>query len=383
MYPFSAGLIVQNKTIWEELKGVLPGLPVRVVLEEGEITDWAAFYERLKRSQPDVLFVDLMALGGEFEELFRGIQSLAGGTAIVALHETANPELILRAIRSGACEFVHLPLAANFQPAIEHLQAERTRSHGNRPPGGKLYGFFSAKGGCGATSVACHVSIELRRTGVPRVLLADFDLQSGLIGFLMKSKSPYSLADALTNTHRLDESYWKAVVSNGTPGFEVISAGAAATQKVYPTTDQIHRVLQFARSQYDAVVVDLGRGLTPSSLAALEDMDEIFLVATMEVPAMHRAQAIIQTLIDNGFGRERLRLVLNRMPDHLDVAFEDVQRMLGLPVYFGLPNHYSEIHEAYSEGKLLPENSRLRKSMAALAAKIAGVEPKKKKSIFR
>ena len=60
--------------------------------------------------------------------------------------------------------------------------------------------------------------MELGRAGGRKVLLADFDMDAGMVGFLMKVKSPYSILDAINNLHRLDASYWKALVSNGIPG---------------------------------------------------------------------------------------------------------------------------------------------------------------------
>ena len=41
-----------------------------------------------------------------------------------------------------------------------------------------------------------------------------------MIGFLTKTKAIYSILDAVNNLHRLDISYWKALVSNGIPGVE-------------------------------------------------------------------------------------------------------------------------------------------------------------------
>ena len=50
-----------------------------------------------------------------------------------------------------------------------------------------------------------------RRCG--KVLLADPDLESGLIGFLLKSKSAYSIADTARNLQHLDESHWHGLAA--------------------------------------------------------------------------------------------------------------------------------------------------------------------------
>ena len=66
------------------------------------------------------------------------------------------------------------------------------------------------------------------------MLLADLDLDAGMVAFLLKTKSPYSILDAVNNIHRLDASYWKALVSNGIPNVEIIAAPATLASKQQP-----------------------------------------------------------------------------------------------------------------------------------------------------
>jgi pilus assembly protein CpaE len=250
--------------------------------------------------------------------------------------------------------------------------------------GGKIIGFLSAKGGCGATTIACHTAIELPHQTKSKVLLADLDFDSGMIGFLLKSKSPYTIIDAARNTQRLDENYWKALVSNGFAGLEVITAPVPPVTRVIPP-EHLKFVLTFLRTQYDWVVIDLGRSLNVLSASALEDIDQLFLVTTLEVPALHQAKQIVQKLLDSGYPSTKLHLLLNRAPKSYEVTMQELETMLGAPVYTSLPNDYSALNESYSEGKLLPPGSNLGKHFARLAMKIAGVEAqggKKKFSLF-
>ncbi len=55
-------------------------------------------------------------------------------------------------------------------------------------------------------------------------------------------------------------------------------------------------------------------------MAALEEIDEACVVTTLEVPALHQCKQIIQTLLDGGYGKHRMKLVLNRAPKRLDIA---------------------------------------------------------------
>ena len=248
-----------------------------------------------------------------------------------------------------------------------------------------MFGFFSAKGGCGATTIACHTAAEIARQTSQETLLADFDMDAGLVGFLMKSKSPYSILDAMSNTHRLDMNYWRALTSNGVPKLEVIRAPGATAVREEPKAEDLRTVLRFVRFQYDYTIVDLGRGLNPLVLGGLEEVDEAFLITTLDVPALHQVKQIVQSLSDHGYGRARLRMILNRVPRNPDVLPAELEKLLGISAYSMLPDDYASIYEAYAEGQLLSSSTNLGRHLARLAGKLAGIneqESKKRFSLF-
>jgi pilus assembly protein CpaE len=383
LYPISAGLVVATKEIWEELTRSLNDLSVRLVFELSEVpSDWSAFTDRLERVRPDVVLLDVTRLKDPLEDVVRRIRSTGAQPAVFALHTTADASAILTALRAGASEYLHPPFHEPLKAALERLAANREKARDGRTHGGKTVAFVSAKGGCGATTIACHVAVELPRYVRTKVLLADLDMQAGLISFLAKTKSTYSMADAVHNIQRLDPSYWRALVSNGIPDLEIITAPALPVAKQLPDPP-LKQVLAFARTQYEWSVLDLGRNLNASTLSMIDLVDETYLVTTHEVPALHSAKQMIQFLLDGGYPPANLRLILNRAPKRSDVTTEELEQMLGLPFYATIANDYQALQDAYSEGRLLDPTTNLGKSFGRLAAKIAGVtETKKKFSLF-
>jgi pilus assembly protein CpaE len=374
------GLVIANQGLLQEVQTCLRGLPVRVLLQQPTFGDTAAFLDQIEQLRLDVLVIDLTTLSEPFENVVRRIKTCGAPPQIIALNDTADPEVILGAIRAGASEFLYPPIEAGLSRALERLSAERTKAQS--APGrhrGKTIGFVSAKGGCGATTVASHVAVEIQRATTQEVLLADLDMESGLIGFLMKSKSTYTILDAIRNVHRLDQSYWKALVSNGIPGLEVISAPTTATVRESLTGEPFRHVLQFTRGVYDWIVADLGRSLSTLTAGLIDEIDELYLIATLDLPALHQTKQVVQAALDTGYARNRLRLILNRAPKRMDFDLAQVQRVLGLPIFEMLPNAYPELFEAYSEGNLLPAGTELGKALNGLAGKIAGVQPTKEK----
>lgn len=378
MRPLNAALWVASEELLTPARKALADLSVRVVFEQAALVNLQAALMRLGQARPDLVLVEIGELGDRMAEVFREIRALPASPALVAVHRSADPERILAAMRAGACEFVYPPLETNLRPAIERIAAELGRRR-RQTTGGKTLAFFSAKGGCGATTVACHVAVELQRQTPQRILLADLDLETGLIRFFMKTKTDYSVLDAAHNIDRLDEHFWRALISNGMPRLEVIAAPAVAASVEPPEEESFRRVIRFTRTLYDWVIVDLGRSLNPRTMNALEEIDEGFLVTTLEVPALYQAKQLITTLVSSGYGSDRLRVILNRTPKRPEVTLEEVQTMLGLPVYAALPNDYVTLNEAYTSGELLEPGSGLATAFARLAARIANLpEPRKR-----
>lgn len=382
MYPLTIGLAIETKELLEEVYACLEGTPVRVVTEQQDFAQIDAFFDRIERITPDVVLLDLSRRQGPIDDLVRRIRAATPECMIVALNLTAEADTILAALRAGVNEYVYPPLRDTLRQALDKKSAERQRGRDGVRSGGKVYAFFSAKGGCGATTLACHIAVELGRQN-RRVLLADLDLDSGLVSFIMKSKSPYSILDAVNNLHRLDASYWKALVSNGIPNVDIIPGPCGiASLRQQPSPQHVRHVLGFLRSQYDCTVADLGRSLSRATLDALEEVDEAFLVTTLEVPALHLAKQIVQKLFDAGYGKSRLRLLLNRVPKRIEITPEELEKMMGLPVHSMIPNDYPELYECYSEGRLLPRTSNLGKNITRVALKLAGIEEDKSKRRF-
>jgi pilus assembly protein CpaE len=371
MYPLTIGLAIENRELWEQVQSTLSILPFRIIVEHQDVGDVSNFLDRLERMRPDVVLVDISGWREPLEGLIASIKAAAGDPMLIALNTSAQADAILSSLRAGINEYLFPPLQETLRKALERRSMEKSR--GRVKGSGKSLGFVSAKGGCGATTLVTHVASELGRMG-QKVLLADLDLDAGMVGFITKTKSVYSILDAVNNLHRLDISYWKALVSNGIPGVEIMSTPVALASKQYPKDDQIRQILAFARPHYDWTLVDLGRSLSRMCMAALDEVDELCLVTTLEVPALHQSKQIIQTLLDGGFGKNRVKLILNRSPKRLDITPGELEKMLGTPIFSMVQNDYPELYETYAEGRMLNRNSELGKNMTRLAAKLANLE---------
>jgi pilus assembly protein CpaE len=373
MHPLTIGITVANEDLRDEVRSALRDLGVRILVDQGAPIETL----HLKRLNLDLLLIDGNPVDESLEELVRRIRVVSAGTMVAVVHRSPDPEVMLRAMRAGTDEFILPPIEPRLRAAIDHIGAVVAKRETTGRPLGKVVGFVSAKGGCGATTLACHVASEFQRTTQNEILLADFDVDSGIVAFVMQAATRYSVVDAIKNAYRLDNSLWKGMVWSGQPRLDVIPAPASAMAFGDAEVDQVRNVFRLIRSMYGWVIADLGRTLSPITLALLDDLDEMFLVATPSITALYQAKQFIRKTMELGYPRHRLRLVLNRVPKRHDFKLDDVQRSLGIPVYAEIGDR-PELEEAYTGGRLVAPESELGRQFAELTLKVAGVKSEEK-----
>jgi len=112
------------------------------------------------------------------------------------------------------------------------------------------------------------------------------------------------------------------------------------------------------------------------------ELSALYLVVTHEVASLYMAQKILRSLKSTGFPTNRTHLVINRVPRNPPISCADTEKMLGMPLFLSLPNDYGSLYDCYSEGHLLPNQSKLARQMEVLAARIMGQAGPPKRSLL-
>lgn len=367
MMPITAALVLSSKALLEQTHLCIQNLPVRIALEQSEATETDALLDRLERHRVDVVLIEASRLTLPLDEFVRRLKNMASTPAVFLLHMEPSPQLILEALRAGATEYLYPPLQDSLHEAFERLSETRVKSGaGNLGGLGKIYGFVSAKGGSGATTIACHVAaIAAKQLGKP-LLLADMDFEAGLIRFIMKVKTTYSVCDAVSNLHRMDSNYWKALISSHPHHLDIIPAPEEVALKIAPSADEIIHLLRFIRSTYPAAVIDFGRMMSNPALDGIHELETLFLVVTPELDTLDNAQKAIQQFKRNA-GDHNVKAILNRIPERGTPDHKNFEAMLGRPAVASFVSDFHGLYDSYSEGHLLDAGSRLGRELHAFS----------------
>ncbi len=304
----------------------------------------------------------------EAVDVAKGVEAHAAGVPVIALGHEPDPSLLLEMMRAGVREFLQAP----FEPAAVEKAIARVQEAAERVPrdvnlSEQVFAFLPSKAGVGTSTVAMNLSAALSRLPGTRVLLADFDLNSGLIAFMLKLEHPHSVESAAENSSRMDENLWRQLVCP-CGSLDVLSSGKINTGfRIEPA--QIRSLLDFARRQYKVICLDLSGNIEKYSVEIQHESNRIFLVCTSELPSLHLAREKLSFLRSVEL-EDRVDIVLNRVGRRNVVSAAEVEKLLGRPIRFSFPNDYKGIHQALASGKAADRSSGLGKRFFSAAQEL-------------
>ena len=299
---------------------------------------------------------------------------------VVALNSRNDADLILRCLRRGAREFLTQATPDQISGVLQRLVGKRPNSPLRKLS--RAYCVMPGKPGCGASTLAVSLAIELKRLGAASVLLVDADTLESSVAFLLKLKPGYHLGDAVRDWKRMDLDLWNRLVVP-CHGVAVLAGpeNPATPVEIYRATAL--GLISFWREHYEAIVVDAPGVRGAGSEFALVS-DEVLLVTTNELAALHATRRSIECLEQSAFERARIRLIVNRYAPTIGLKREEVQTALKLEPYALLENDYKVVQTAVLEGTPVPPLSHFGRSVSELAERLTGKEkaPRKRSSLF-
>ena len=319
----------------------------------------------VERHACNICFLDA-ATDSEAAQLL--ISELAPTVPVVALHPRNDADLILRCLRRGACEFIADPTADAVRGVFERLA--RTRFEAARHAPGAVYCVVPGKPGCGASTLAAHLAIQLRSDGSQPVLLVDADYLTASIAFMLKLKPEFHLEDVRRDWARMDDDLWSRLTVPAF-GLDVLAAPEDPTTRTEVGRQFAGELCAFWRERYEVVVLDLPdvRTAVDCGFAALADT--ILLVATNELAALHATRRGLGYLDAGAVDRAKLRLILNRYTPLTGLNREDVKTALAVQPFAILCNDYEAMQAALLDGKPAPAGSRFGASVQALCRQLS------------
>jgi len=306
-------------------------------------------------------------------ELSRMISTNPGKLFVVVSREF-NETLVLQAMQAGARHFLRKSSIASELDAV----IERLLLHGSERPTrqGDVIAVFGCSGGCGATTVAVNLAMELRLAAEKPVLLVDLDPYYGSIAPSLSLEGKYGIAHLLNREGPVDAHLIETSLVKFTEGLDVLLSPATAKADAGQTMEYEHllQVLDACRETHSYVIVDAPR--IPEQ--AVDDLASICRLAVVVLQLTVRdiafARMRISWLLERGMTPDRILALANRVKRRGPlVRVADTQRALGVKPLYCVRSDWRKAIRSLNRGQPLAHSSRfsgLRRDFRKIAAQV-------------
>ena len=356
-------------------------------------TDALAFLE-----QPEAAEIQFVAIALDEEDeadltLITDIIAAAKARSIkvILIAEDVSPASLHQLLREGGDEFVPYPLPENeLARAIDRVLAEpeaapiasgiqnKLKPTGDR--NGVVIPVQGMAGGTGATTLAVNLAWELANADkekAVRVCLLDLDLQFGSTSTYLDLPRRESVFEMLSDTESMDsESFMHSLLSYEDK-LHVLTAPSDLIPLDLVGPDDISRIIEMARTNFDYVVIDMPTTMVEWSETVLQAAHIYFATLELDLRSAQNTLRLKRALQGEDLPFEKLRFVLNRAPKFTDLNGKSrVKRLaesLGISIEVQLPDGGKAVTQNADHGAPLAEGipkNPLRKEIAKLAMSV-------------
>ncbi len=316
--------------------------------------------QKLQRAEVSVCVIDFDRDRSAAVAAANGLQqTLHGHGSLIAVCAKADPALMLEAMRAGCGEYLTKPVDA--EQVSEALDRLRTRLSARRniqtKPSGRILALLGARGGAGTTTLAVHLGCFLVRQYGKRTLILDEHRRLGHVSlYLGEDEANYHFYELVRNIARLDEILLDGFVIHHSSCLDILPSPDVFDDSANVAMEDIQRAIRFLGQNYQFVVIDCPHGVHSLSLATIDCCDELYLIATPDVPALRDLTRYIERLLQSNVPLSKLKVVINRYSSEGSLSLEQIEKAIRQPVAITIPNASSDLIRAMNTGNpILPD----------------------------
>ena len=342
---------------------------------EADCSRYEFFLEIVEQTTPDVAIVDI---DSDIQRALSLIESLTRShpeCGIIVVSERTDGQMILKAMRSGAREFLNSPVQIDeLVSALDRVAA--SRDGGSRSNSGSIISIAGASGGVGTTSIAINLAVALAQNPERSVALLDMDLALGDADVFLDMIPDYTLLDVAQNISRLDLALLRKSLTKHESGVYLLPRPVQIEDLAAISTEDFNRVLGLLKASFTHLVIDLSKSYSRLDLAALKASKHVLLLTQLDLPCLRNVVRLLNSLESYEGVAEKIKIVVNRAGlDKSQISSAKAEETIDREIFWRIPNNYGVISECRNNGVPLLQQApkaAITHSICELAEKLTG-----------
>ncbi|MEO8493456.1 MAG: hypothetical protein ABI614_00185 [Planctomycetota bacterium] len=344
-----------------ELRQILMGSGL--VCESHDCVPWSGLPVRLGGGDADLVLVGLDQRSGQSWDAISGARALTAAP-VMAIGARQDERTFSRLRELGVSEVLD---ETNLREALDDALERSLLGGVLAGKRGKVISVFAPTPGSGGTTVACNLAGELATQRKGRVALIELAKESSDMAVMLDMHADYSAGDVCRRWRTLDTTTLASSFTEYATGLDVL-ANDPECDNEHLDRHSTRRTAILTRVCRDISVLALEGRMTECELEAMRLSDVVALVVRPDVLAVRRAYRAINWAAEQGLGKERFQLVVNRYGQRAQLPLRQVESVLGLRAIALIPNDPRSVNSAMHRGGLAINGWRWKKLNRAFRA---------------
>ncbi|MDD2397528.1 MAG: AAA family ATPase [Tissierellia bacterium] len=340
----------------------------------GDSVGGASALDKIENTSPDIIIMTLGAGDTDVLNLAERIILHRPKTFVILVAEALDVEIMQSAVRVGCHNVTKLPTSSKefgeYIKSVYNNESIRIKSLTDKDTliwSSTVITVFGAKGGLGKSTIAANLAVKLAEKR-KKVALVDLDLQFGDLHIFLDIEPKDTIVELVQEIATPNIDSIRSYMQVHSSGVHVLCAPKSPEYAELVTADKIQSLLSLLRTYYDYVIVDTSPAFTDVTMTAIESSSIIFFVTGLDISILRNSKLSV-SLLESFQQTDKIRLIVNRAVDMNSITINDVQRIIGYPIWAKIPSDYKVAVNALNRGVpfvIGAPNSKLSASISVL-----------------
>jgi ATPases involved in chromosome partitioning len=321
----------------------------------GDSPGGAQALDKIENVSPDMVIMFLGAGDTDVLSLTERIILHRPRTHVILLVEYLDVDILQCANKAGAHNVIEFPTTqkefAEYIKSVYHNETIRINSLNEKQNiawMSRVVTVFGAKGGLGKTTIATNLAVKLAENR-KKVALIDLDLQFGDIHIFLDIEPADTISEFVQQVFTPNIDSVRSYMAVHSSGVHVLCAPKSPEYSELVSAEKVQSLLSVLRTYYDYVIIDTPPSFSDVTITALEASSTILFVTGLDISILKNSKLSL-SLMDSLQQRDKVRLIVNRAVDISTITIEDVQKIIGCPIWAKIPSDYKVAVTALNRG---------------------------------
>lgn len=368
-------LISKLESTLQNLRELIHDEEIAVV---GDSPGGSKALDKIENLSPDII---IMTLGnGEMDVLSLTERILLNRprSFIILILEQMNVEILQQATSVGAHNITEFPSSSKrFSEYIKGVYtSESTRLNAlnektNLSWMSKVITVFGSKGGLGKTTIAVNLATKLAEKK-KKVALIDLDLQFGDAHIFLDIDPKDTIAELVREVYTPNIDSVRSYMIVHSNGVHLLCAPKSPEYAEVVTAEKVQSLLSLLRTYYDYVIIDTAPSFNEVTLTAIESSSTVLFIAGLDISILRNSK-LSMSILDSLQQKDKIKVLVNRAVESNTITLDDVQNILGCPIWARIPSDTKVAISALNRGIPIvtsAPNTKVGQSLSDIAALI-------------